>query len=189
MKINPLSGALYGTPTVNDNTDPNKTDVVTVMVWDKIQQTGNKSSIFAMKNNGTNVIAVGEDGTIIKVNKDGGKAGISLMLLVLKPLLRNDVTFVNSDKQVGYIVGNNGLILKTVDAGSNWSIINTTYRQYNLTSVDFFDVNNGVAVGTNGNILRTTDAGLTWIKSTSYLVTRDLLKVKMLDAEFLFRSW
>jgi len=54
-----------------------------------------------------------------------------------------------------------GVIIKTTNAGLDWSPITSGTTEY-LYSVCFTDANNGWTVGNNGTILRTTDAGLTW---------------------------
>lgn len=79
----------------------------------------------------------------------------------------NKIQFVNS--QVGFIIGDNGLIIKTTDGGENWEIITTDFS-YNLTDLDFIDESTGWITGweeTNlrtGVILHTIDSGLTWEK-------------------------
>ena len=80
----------------------------------------------------------------------------------------NSIHFPN--KNVGYAVGwgsggggiGDGIIVKTIDAGENWTVqtldtnvsINTT-----LFSVHFPDTNTGYIVGANGTILKTGNGG------------------------------
>ncbi|MCX6256985.1 MAG: YCF48-related protein [Bacteroidia bacterium] len=70
------------------------------------------------------------------------------------------------DANTGYIVGDNGTILKTTDNGSNWnSQFSGTLN--NLMSVCFIDADTGIVVGIAGTttfetILKTTDGGITW---------------------------
>ena len=74
--------------------------------------------------------------------------------------------FINED--TGWIAGNEGVILKTTDAGSTW-----IYQQMNgtdygtLTSLFFIDENTGWASGigldvNGGVILKTTNGGINW---------------------------
>jgi len=68
----------------------------------------------------------------------------------------NAIHFPTQD--IGYIVGDNGLILKTIDGGNSWADIGN-YRNDDLTSVFFPVADTGYAVGTNGIILKTTNGG------------------------------
>ena len=65
-----------------------------------------------------------------------------------------------TDTNTGYAVGRSGKILKTTNAGVNWTFLNSG-TSINLKSVYFTDMNNGYAVGESGIILKTTDAGIT----------------------------
>jgi photosystem II stability/assembly factor-like uncharacterized protein len=57
-----------------------------------------------------------------------------------------------------YIVGENGLIAKSIDQGETW---NKQYysTQVALNDIVFFDYYTGFIVGDRGTILKTTDAG------------------------------
>ena len=70
-----------------------------------------------------------------------------------------DVSFVN--KQTGFIVGKKGMVFKTRNGGSSWSMIRKPHEN-NLLSVHFVDAMNGWAVGDYGTILHTSDGGKTW---------------------------
>ncbi|MBI5219263.1 MAG: T9SS type A sorting domain-containing protein [Bacteroidia bacterium] len=76
----------------------------------------------------------------------------------------NDVWFVNAQK--GWIVGDNGIILYTPDAGYHWTE-QTSGITTNLNSVCFVNSNQGWAAGMNGKILYTADGGATWNPQTS----------------------
>jgi len=65
---------------------------------------------------------------------------------------------------IGWCVGNNGTILKTID-GSTW-IAQASGTTEDLYAVFFLDVDNGWVVGDNGTILETTDGGANWAAST-----------------------
>jgi len=69
------------------------------------------------------------------------------------------VKFINDD--IGWLVGNNGVIIKTTDSGESW-IIQRNNNRSALWSVSFIDVNNGLVVGFDwqnyrGLILKTTN--------------------------------
>jgi photosystem II stability/assembly factor-like uncharacterized protein len=84
----------------------------------------------------------------------------------------NDVWMFNS--QVILAVGDVGTIIKTTDAGINWSV--THYNggiTSDLYSVFFIDLNTGWAAGEHGKILKTINGGISW----SVLMTDDSLTI------------
>ncbi|MGD8777664.1 MAG: protein kinase [Ignavibacteria bacterium] len=81
------------------------------------------------------------------------------------------IYFVNNS--VGFVLGNKGLILKTIDGGISWVKVQSNINKL-LYDVDFYDENNGYIVGWQGTILRTTDQGDTWEVVPSF--TRKYLK-------------
>jgi photosystem II stability/assembly factor-like uncharacterized protein len=70
-----------------------------------------------------------------------------------------DVDFANNN--IGFIVGENGLILRTTDAGENWSVLPSGVANA-LMAVESVDSNIVYACGRFGIILSTEDAGNTW---------------------------
>ena len=73
------------------------------------------------------------------------------------------------NKDLAIAVGGGGTIIRTTDAGLNWSIQRKTYAGEDLNAVSFVDSLNGIAVGysnhssTNGTLLlHSTDGGQTW---------------------------
>jgi photosystem II stability/assembly factor-like uncharacterized protein len=86
-----------------------------------------------------------------------------------------------TDSVTGYVVGNAGIILKTINGGSNWTDIYQGILNQPLHSVYFTDVNTGYAVGgyveitpepipqwiMHQVILKTTNAGVTWTTLSS----------------------
>ncbi len=85
------------------------------------------------------------------------------------------------DANTGYAVGRFGTIIKTIDAGENWTEIFAPGIYKNLASVYFTDANTGYAVGGYGAILKTTDAGENWTK-LSKVTTNHLRSVYLTDA-------
>ena len=75
----------------------------------------------------------------------------------------SSVCFVTAD--VGYIVGENGLIIKTIDGGNNWST-QTSNTTNSLNSVLFINADTGFAVGDGGTILKTLNGGVNWTESS-----------------------
>ncbi len=76
----------------------------------------------------------------------------------------NDVVFVNST--VAYAGGNNGLLVKTINAGADWYMVETTHRKhfkqlYFLTENDGVALLDGVTAGSSG-MYSTNDGGVNW---------------------------
>ena len=69
------------------------------------------------------------------------------------------------DEQTGWVCGDAGTLLKTINGGQNWVQIPATGND--LNSIAFKDVNTGVAVGDNGTIIRTINGGLNWVPISS----------------------
>ena len=61
---------------------------------------------------------------------------------------------ISNASQVGYAVGDQGVILKTFDAGASWQQQQSGIT-FQLNKVHFIDLDFGCAVGENGIILRT----------------------------------
>jgi len=78
-----------------------------------------------------------------------------------------DVIFVNKD--LGWVVGSQGTILKTTNGGNYWSV-----QQSNLSvelySVQFIDSLFGWICGEGGTLLKTTNGGVTWVQKPSGVV-------------------
>lgn len=88
-----------------------------------------------------------------------------------------DVKFVSAS--TGWAVGSGGLIIKTINGGASW-VPQVSGVTSALTSVDFFDADNGWVVGP-AVILRTTNGGDTWIRQNVGNVS-DYYKVVFADA-------
>ena len=65
------------------------------------------------------------------------------------------------DEMVGYVAGDSGTILATVDAGSNWQCLSSGTTQ-SLKSIFFFNALTGWAAGSGGVIVKTTNSGINW---------------------------
>ena len=71
----------------------------------------------------------------------------------------NDICFVSHN--LGYIVGANGTILTTSNAGTTWTTVTSGTTQ-NLNAIAATGINNIWAVGDNGIVIKSVDAGQTW---------------------------
>ena len=94
------------------------------------------------------------------------------------------IFFVN--ESIGFLVGQNGCLYKTINGGVNWfniAPLNSSNDIYN--GVCFFDVNNGLVVGNNGKILRTWNGGVDWYAPPTTF-TFDLTDVFFINASDCF---
>ena len=71
-----------------------------------------------------------------------------------------------------YAAGNNGLVVKSIDAGANWSYVGDTSINTDFKGIYFTTPDMGWAVGSNGIISATTDGGLNW--ATSVIASEQL---------------
>ncbi len=96
-------------------------------------------------------------GFLMKLDLNGYPYQDLLTSPVTTPL--NGITF--SSETNAYVVGNNGVILKTTNRGNDWSIISPTEINTNkLNAVSFPSLTNGWVVGDNGTILHSEAAYL-----------------------------
>jgi len=64
---------------------------------------------------------------------------------------------------VGCAGGEGGVLMKTIDAGSNWTSL-TSPSMADINTVFFLNENLGF-IGTNGTVFKTTDGGSTWTQT------------------------
>lgn len=109
---------------------------------------------------------VGEDGTIVRLSvlspgigspsplgRQEVKSGVTTDL--------TDIAFTGSSLQTGWVVGQDGVILHTVDGGQTWTKVRSPTAK-TLVGVTFADTQTGWVVGNGGTILRTVDGGSNW---------------------------
>ena len=65
------------------------------------------------------------------------------------------------DSNIGFVVGDGGVIVKTTSGGDNWTFVNSN-NSNNLHKVVFVNSEVGFIVGGNGIILRTSNSGNNW---------------------------
>jgi photosystem II stability/assembly factor-like uncharacterized protein len=115
----------------------------------------NLSDIYLMRNG--NAVIVGDSSTIYY--------GINnLDSLVRIPQSKGNTFFrVKFFNQTGFITGNKGVILKSLDGGYSWTKTKTNTNEI-LFDISFFNDKKGFAVGWNGTVLATTNSGDSWFK-------------------------
>ncbi len=71
------------------------------------------------------------------------------------------------DARLGWAVGHDAIILRTVDGGDTWQRVHHAPEEERpLLDVLFFDAKNGLATGAYGYLLSTDDGGETWVTGT-----------------------
>jgi photosystem II stability/assembly factor-like uncharacterized protein len=140
--------------------------------WDIIS-TGSQELLSVSFFNATTGITRGKSSLFRTTN--GGVNWSSTFLGLLNDF--KSVNCVNAGT-AAYMVGSEGVIVKTTNSGTNWVVQSASSS---LSSVFFLNANTGTAVGNNGTVLRTTNAGTNWIAQTSG-VTSSLGEVYFTDA-------
>ena len=108
--------------------------------------------------NGSSVIAVGERGIIVRSDDQGGTwrqvpSPVDVTLTAL--------TFVNTN--VGWAVGHESTIIKTLDGGEHWQVVRYKPEEERFyLNVVFDNEEDGTVLGTDGELWTTADAGETW---------------------------
>ncbi len=115
----------------------------------------NLSDVHLLRNG--NAVLVGDSSAIyLGVN--------SLDSLIQVPQTPGNTFFrVKFFNQTGFITGNKGVILKSLDGGYSWTRTKTNTNEI-LFDISFFNDKKGFAVGWNGTILATTNGGDSWYK-------------------------
>ncbi len=76
-----------------------------------------------------------------------------------------DIQFSIISPTIALAVGTNGVILKTVNGGDTWRIVNSPSTN-TLNSISFFSTN-GVIAGNDATLLYTKDNGNTWVQNNT----------------------
>ena len=132
--------------------------------WERINPKPIESSLNEIVNiPGSNrLIAVGSGASIMYSDDEGASWIISYKPAGISRTNKlNAIHFVNSD--LGYVVGNHSILLKTTNSGASWNDISPSEDD------DFFDVyfiNEQTGFVTKyDTIMKTTDAGSTWTRT------------------------
>ncbi len=81
---------------------------------------------------------------------------------VASPTDKNLSALFFPGENIGYAVGEDGVVIKTQDGGLHWELIPMPVIQH-LNGLHFFDDSSGMVVGDSGVILTTHDGGATWV--------------------------
>jgi photosystem II stability/assembly factor-like uncharacterized protein len=118
-----------------------------------------KSMLLAGSSKEGMITVVGERGHVL-ISKDNGSTW-SQVVVPTRTLL-NNVYF--HDQSLGWAIGHEETVLRTIDGGKNWEIVNHNPEKEDtpLFDVWFKDAKNGFIVGAYGTFLVTADGGQTW---------------------------
>jgi photosystem II stability/assembly factor-like uncharacterized protein len=104
------------------------------------------------------IVAVGERGHILW-SDDRGQTWTQARVPTRATL--TGVTL--HDRKLGWAVGHDGVILRTLDGGQNWDLLrNAPKDDLPLLDIWFLDDQEGYAIGAYGLLLHTHDGGATW---------------------------
>lgn len=116
-----------------------------------------ESTLLDITHTGSNFIAVGDRGHILV--SESGEQWTQVDVPVRAMLNRIRM----QDGQNGWVVGHDGTVLKTADAGRSWQLMHFDAEWGKpFYDVLFFDDSNGMVIGANGRAIRTTDGGSSW---------------------------
>lgn len=92
------------------------------------------------------------------------------------------------DADTGWLVGRDGLVIKTVDGGVHWQTVREADQSgVDWNDVEFIDANTGYACADDGFIFKTVDGGANWtMVGDTALYKEDLLFLKVIDANTVF---
>lgn len=130
------------------------------------------------------VWAVGQPTTATSYNQVifSSNAGVSWSVQTT-PIVTNkimlDIQMMNNS--TGYIVGQDGTVLKTVNGGVNWNLLSVPTGN-TLRTLKFIDLNTGWVFGNAGTIFKTTDGGAGWEQQSAAGLNADVKGVSMLNS-------
>jgi photosystem II stability/assembly factor-like uncharacterized protein len=121
---------------------------------------------------------------VIARTDNGGTSWIQDTVLPTDAQQNSLLSAVRFAGDKGWIVGDNGIILYSDDAGATWQnqstgLADTVIR---LTDIYLYDADTGWITGDNGLVLKTTNGGASWVRKTTPTTSR-LYGLSFVDAE------
>ncbi|HRP87027.1 MAG TPA: YCF48-related protein [Gammaproteobacteria bacterium] len=130
--------------------------------WSLIMPLASKSLTLDIARVGDTYVVVGDRGHVL-ISEDQGRSWMQQRTPTRVPL--TGVWF--HDRNLGWAVGHDAVILRTEDGGESWCRVHFAPElERPLFDVWFADASNGIAVGAYGYLLRSSDGGLTWTEET-----------------------
>ena len=75
-----------------------------------------------------------------------------------------DLDFIS--EQTGFAISDSSELLKTIDSGNSWEIINIPFDSMYYSNIQFIDNENGFLITGNSRFMKTEDGGETWYSYT-----------------------
>jgi photosystem II stability/assembly factor-like uncharacterized protein len=133
-------------------------DPVPESEWSLIMPLAPRSLALDIARVGDTFVVVGDRGHVL-ISEDEGRSWTQQRTPTRVPL--TGVWF--HDRNIGWAVGHDAVILRTEDGGETWCRVHFAPElERPLFDVWFADASNGIAVGAYGYLLRSADGGLTW---------------------------
>jgi len=128
--------------------------------WSEPARLAPQSLLLDAADTGVRIVSVGERGHILVSTDQGGswvQARVPTRALLTGVWMHDD--------RLGWAVGHDETILRTVDGGANWELVHSNPEaERPLLDVWFHDADRGVAIGAYGAFLVTRDGGATWLE-------------------------
>jgi len=154
-------------------------DPVPESEWSVIMPLAAKSTMLDIAQVGDTFVVVGDRGHVL-ISEDDGRTW--LQKRTPTRMVLTGVWF--HDRNLGWAVGHDAVILRTEDGGENWCIVHSAPElERPLFDIWFDDEYNGFAVGAYGYFLRSSDGGLTWQEEMLELVEEPADESDAADAD------
>jgi photosystem II stability/assembly factor-like uncharacterized protein len=113
-------------------------------------------------------ISSGDHTFKLRRSTDDGASWTVLVEITLDDIIyRSKIKFIDSN--YGFLLIDNK-VWKTIDGGSNWSLLNIQ-NIFQVNDIHFFDGSNGYIVGDKGEIIKTSNGGANWESLNDKAVT------------------
>lgn len=147
--------------------------------WSLIMPLAARTLMLGIARVGDTLVVVGDRGHVL-ISEDHGRSWTQQRTPTR--MLLTGVWF--QDRNLGWAVGHDAVILRTEDGGETWCLVHAAPDlERPLFDVWFEDAQHGFAVGAYGYVLRSSDGGLTWREESLALVDADVPATDADDAE------
>jgi photosystem II stability/assembly factor-like uncharacterized protein len=161
-----ISLLLAGAPLVVPAACP---DPVPESDWSTLKPLASRSLMLGIARVGDTLVVVGDRGHVL-ISEDEGRSWNQKRTPTRAPL--TGVWF--HDRNLGWAVGHDAVILRTEDGGETWCRTHFAPElERPLLDIWFEDANHGFAVGAYGYFLRSRDGGLSWREEELVILAAD----------------